>query len=749
MSFNFGAPSPYATPTDERPRPKRQQSRINYPVAPSPYERQTPSSAPAPDSYFPPVQPPQQVPTPQPNMQGHQQPVQYDAGGGLAQQMGQMNLDGSAPTHARKKKDRHAYHQLEQPTQSYGGAPADQQYLSGQPVQARGSSPAPTGWKQSPQPWQSQQPSQQTGQFAPPSGTPISMGGQMMGQQSGGMPGGAQARVNPDQIPSVPLSRDTPAEYYKTHIYPTMEQHLPPPSTTPFVSYDQGSASPKYARLTLNCIPHAHDQMVSTGLPLGLVLQPLAKQTDGEQAIPVLDFGEAGPPRCRRCRAYINPFMVFSNGGNRMTCNLCGHPNEVPPEYFAPTDPTGVRVDRASRPELLLGTCEYLVPKEYWSKEPVPMRYLFLLDVSAEAYSRGFLQGICDGVLAAIYGEEEADTRNGEDEEEKPPRPSKVPPGAKVGFMTFDREIHFYDVSSGVTAPQELVVSDLDDPFAAIAPERLFVDASECRTNVTTLLKRIPDMFANIKYPAPVLLPSLHAALSALESTGGKIICSLATLPTFGPGALTGRDKGQGQNDDSDASREFMKTEHHGYRKCQADMVKAGVGVDFFLAAPMGGYLDIATVGFVAEKTGGEAYYYPNWSYPRDCLRLEKELTHTLRRDQGFAALMKVRCSNGLQVAHYSGNFTQHTFGADLELASITQDSGMSVTFAYDGKVSVRLNPMASIEERRRATHVEVRLGSLQRFEDCTDRLSHSSIRSSTHTSRQHCCIRPFLENGA
>ena len=118
------------------------------------------------------------------------------------------------------------------------------------------------------------------------------------------------------------------------------------------------------------------------------------------------------------------------------------------------------------------------------------------------------------------------------------------------------------------------------------------------------------------------------------------------------------------------------------------------------------------TYGYVAEKTGGETYYYPNWSYPRDCLRLEKELSHTLQREQGYAALMKVRCSNGLQVAHYSGNFTQHTFGADLELATITEDSGMCVTFTYDGKVSFRLNPIATAEQRRRATKVEASLSS-------------------------------------
>lgn len=627
--------------------------------------------------------------------------------GGLAQQMGQMGLDGSAPTHVRKKKDRHAYHQLEQPAaQTYNGG-QDGQYLNGQAGQPQPStSPAPAApWQQTAQPWQSQQLPQRAAHTPAPPGTPISMG-QQGGQTPGAMGAGPQGRVNPDQIPSVPLSRDLAAEYYKTHIYPTMEQHLPPPATAPFVAFDQGNASPKYARLTMNCIPTSHDQLLSTGLPLGLVLQPLAKQTDGEQAIPVLDFGEAGPPRCRRCRAYINPFMIFSNGGNRMTCNLCGHPNEVAAEYFAPTDPSGVRVDRAQRPELLLGTCEFLVPKEYWSKEPVPMRYLFLIDVTAEAYSRGFLQGVCDGILASLYGHDKD-----EDETEPTktkPKPSKIPAGARVGFMTFDRAIHFYDVSASVSAPQQLVVSDLEDPFAALSAERLFVDASGCRENITALLKQLPNMFAQHAFAEPALLPSLNAALSALEVSGGKVICSLASLPTHGPGKLHVREKGQHANDDGEHSKELLKTDNQLFRKCQADMVKAGVGVDFFLAAPIGGYLDVATIGFVAEKTGGETYYYPNWSYPRDCLRLEKELAHTIQREQGYAALMKVRCSNGLQVAHYSGNFTQHTFGADLELASVTQDSGMSVTFAYDGKVSVRLNPMASLEERRRATHVEV-----------------------------------------
>lgn len=53
---------------------------------------------------------------------------------------------------------------------------------------------------------------------------------------------------------------------------------------------------------------------------------------------------------------------------------------------------------------------------------------------------------------------------------------------------------------------------------------------------------------------------------------------------------------------------------------------------------------------------------------------------------------MKVRCSNGLQVSSYHGNFIQHTFGADLELGTIDADKAMGVMFSYDGKLDAKLD---------------------------------------------------------
>jgi len=443
------------------------------PITPAPGGYQQSPISGTPNTQFPYGNTPQGVN----QSQGHSQEQGYfpnqpqpavdnqGAMGGLTSQMGGMGLGADvAPSRPNKKKNRHAYHNLDQQTvasqafnQSVRNAP---QYVNQETVE-----PANSG-----HPYGGQQVTPSMNQFPAQSNHPFSPGMQSLpnqanppfspGLQSSSSPAfgnanqsmpvpsgpgvSAQGRVDPEQIPSIPRARDAAAEYYLYHTYPTMEQHLPPPGVIPFVAQDQGNSSPKYARLTLNNIPSSSDALATTGLPLGLLLQPFAPLQVGERPIPVLDFGEIGPPRCRRCRAYINPFMVFRAGGNKLVCNMCTFPNDVSPEYFAPTDPTGVRVDRAQRPELTTGTVEYLVPKEYWAKEPVGLRWLFVIDVSQDAVEKGFLEAFCQGILQALYGEDEEaveEETNGESSESK----RRIPLGSKVGFVTFDKAMQFYN----------------------------------------------------------------------------------------------------------------------------------------------------------------------------------------------------------------------------------------------------------------------------------------------------------------
>ncbi|EGS22186.1 putative ER to golgi transport protein [Thermochaetoides thermophila DSM 1495] len=637
------------------------------------------TTQPAPPQFQPPI-------APNPYQQQQQQQAPRAPADTLAAQMGAMSLgDGQhhAPTTAKKKKrDRHAYHTVEAPagsSQPFNGIPPAgtpaTAYLNNDPSVAHSQFPAPVNPPFTPTPASPLEFAARQGHEGVPAA---------VSTQSG--PGSGAGRPSPDEMPSVPVSRDSVQPHYYNNVYPTFQRLVPPPATVSYVAFDQGNASPKFARLTLNSIPATADGLKMTALPLGLILQPLAPLQAGELEIPVLDFGDAGPPRCHRCRAYINPFMVFRQGGNKFVCNLCGYPNDTPPEYFCATSPQGIRIDRDQRPELTRGTVEFLVPKEYWTREPVPLRYLFVIDVTQDSYNKGFLEAFCDGILRALYAPDPADEQPADENGELPRR---IPPGAKVGFITYDKEVHFYNVSPALEQAQMIVMPDIEDPFVPLG-DGLFVDPYESKAVITSLLTRLPQMFSTIKNPEPALLATLTAAVAALEKTGGKIFCSLSALPTWGPGRLFMRDDGKHPGGEPD--KKLFSTEHPAWRKMADKMVSIGAGVDFFMASPSGGYLDIATVGYVAATTGGETFYYPNFIAARDTAKLALEIKHAVTRETGYQALMKVRCSNGLQVSAYHGNFVQHTFGADLEIGVIDADKALGVTFAYDGKLDPKLD---------------------------------------------------------
>ncbi|KAL8864582.1 MAG: hypothetical protein Q9174_007299, partial [Haloplaca sp. 1 TL-2023] len=316
--------------------------------------------------------------------------------------------------------------------------------------------------------------------------------------------------------------------------------------------------------------------------------------------------------------------------------------------------------------------------------------------VGQEAINRGFLQAFCEGVLLALYGEEPEERDGGEDEDKSDP-PRRLPRGSKVGFVTYDRHSNQdwrYDTENMSQAKLEqaqmLVMPDLEEPFVPLGSNGLFVDPYESKPVITDLLRKLPELFSRHKTPEPALLPALKAVQASLAATGGKIICSLSALPTWGPGRLFLRDKNDLHGIETE--RKLFTTEHADWRKVASKMVESGVGVDFFLAAASGGYMDVATIGHVSALSGGETYLYPTFLAPRDVQKLTKEVEHAVIRDTGYQALMKVRCSNGLQVSSYHGNFLQHSFGADLEIGTIDADKAIGVMFSYDGKLDSKLD---------------------------------------------------------
>jgi protein transport protein SEC24 len=138
-----------------------------------------------------------------------------------------------------------------------------------------------------------------------------------------GPPANAQKRLDPDQMPN-PIQ--VMAENQKSFggVFSTAQVgQVPPLVTTKFITQDQGNSSPRYIRSTMYSVPATTDMMKQSAIPFALIISPFARLAEQEMTPPIVDFGEIGPIRCIRCKAYMSPNMQFIDAGRRFQCLLC------------------------------------------------------------------------------------------------------------------------------------------------------------------------------------------------------------------------------------------------------------------------------------------------------------------------------------------------------------------------------------------------------------------------------------------
>ncbi|KAG0300638.1 COPII coat Sec23p-Sfb3p heterodimer component [Dissophora globulifera] len=478
---------------------------------------------------------------------------------------------------------------------------------------------------------------------------------------------GSKSRIDPDHIPSpVAVQEADQIEWDDKPFITSSRTHYTPLASSDFMAIDEGNCNPRFFRMTTYNIPNTEDLLNTSQLPLGLVIQPLAKLRADEAPIETVDFGDVGPARCRRCKAYINPYMVFTNGGQKFVCNLCLFENEIDPNYFCNLDMNGRRVDLDQRPELRNGSIEFTAPKDYWNKTPAPAAYVFAIDVSWNSIQSGMLSQCIAGIKSAVWDE------NGV---------SRLARGAQIGILTYDKTVHFYNISPSLEQAQMMVVPDIDDVFVPLS-DGFLVSAETSKAVVEPLLDSLPQLFADNKITEPVIGAVVQAVRAALEERGGKLILFQTALPTYGPGALKHRDDSSLYG--TDKERTLYVPQDDFYKKLGRSCVKAGLCVDLFLFP--NAYVDVASLSSLSSITGGETFMFPNFNAARDGAKLKGNIVKIVGREFGYNALMRVRCSTGLRIVQHFGNFSMQNI-TDLELAGLDSEKSFGVLVKHDGKL--------------------------------------------------------------
>uniref|UniRef100_A0A452IFL6 SEC24 homolog C, COPII coat complex component n=1 Tax=Gopherus agassizii TaxID=38772 RepID=A0A452IFL6_9SAUR len=588
--------------------------------------------------------------------------------------------------------------------QALTGLPTSQpNHVSSPPPHPSMSGPAMTGLQGPPPPThpsQSGYQMQQNGSFGQVRGPQPNYGSAYPGTPNYGSqpaPPPPPKRLDPDSIPSPQLSELPPQQKPRHRIDPDaipspiqvieddrnnrgsepfitgVRGQVPPLVTTNFLVKDQGNASPRYIRCTSYNIPCTSDMAKQSQVPLAAVIKPLATLPTDEAPPYLVDHGEPGPIRCNRCKAYMCPFMQFIEGGRRFQCCFCSCVTEVPPHYFQHLDHTGKRVDFYDRPELSLGSYEFLATVSYCknNKFPNPPAFIFMIDVSYNAVKSGLVRLICEELKSLL---------------DYLPREGNMEESAiRVGFVTYNKVLHFYNVKSSLAQPQMMVVSDVADMFVPLL-DGFLVNVNESRTVIVSLLDQIPEMFADTRETETVFAPVIQAGMEALKAAecAGKLFIFHTSLPIAeAPGKLKNRDDRKLIN--TDKEKTLFQPQTSFYSNLAKDCVAQGCCVDLFLFPNQ--YLDVATLGVVPYQTGGTIYKYAYFQLETDQERFLNDLRKDVQKEVGFDAVMRVRTSTGIRATDFFGAFYMSNT-TDVELAGLDCDKTITVEFRHDDKLS-------------------------------------------------------------
>lgn len=492
----------------------------------------------------------------------------------------------------------------------------------------------------------------------------------------------------------------------------TFHNVVPPLAGTQFHVIDQGSASSKFIRPTMYNVPENEQLRAATKLPVAVTVRPFAPLLLTEEPIPVVDMSklgapessdpmDIGPPRCRRCRTYMNPFMQHSNH-NTFVCNICQFPNNtVPMDYTSMLNPSNnQRIDRDIRPELHKGTYDIIVPKQYNVGGPATenneIHHIFLIDVSEQSVKHLLPTLVADAIRATIYNLDSYDEEDNQDDQISQKKTFQ----GRFALITFDKRLQFYNLSPSLDSTQITVSADLEDPFIPFH-DGLFADPEESRLAIEDALNHLEslsndDTFAE---PEPCFAAACRYAISCLEGVGGgKITSVLSTLPSWGPGSLKYKDnRAVGRTPSPEVEERIFLPDNEYYKLLAKDFIAQNIGLDVLVVSPLA--VDLSNIGWLSSVTGGSVFKMSNFNFERDGRNFTSKFINSVRKTTGYQGQFKLRCSNGLQVSQYYGTSSSvselSVVGSSVPdpiIPTLNEDQTFTILLQYDGSLNTKFD---------------------------------------------------------
>ncbi|MFH4981564.1 hypothetical protein AB6A40_008273 [Gnathostoma spinigerum] len=225
-----------------------------------------------------------------------------------------------------------------------------------------------------------------------------------------------------------------------------------------------------------------------------------------------------------------------------------------------------------------------------------------------------------------------------------------------------------------------LVCDYFSEPFLPV-PSGLLVNLKKHIEVLRAFIESIPSVFECCSSTASCLGAAVTIAKELISDIGGRITVFQTVLPTLGPGSLHSRED-PNQRAAEEVSDLGPATDF--YKGLALECTYRQIAIDLFLLSSS--YSDLSSIAEMARTSGGCIYYYPGYHINREQIqvrRFQRQLSRYFTRKIGFEAVLRIRCSRGLSLSSFHGNFFVRSTDL-MALPNANPDSALGVQLQMD-----------------------------------------------------------------
>ena len=399
------------------------------------------------------------------------------------------------------------------------------------------------------------------------------------------------------------------------------------------------NCSSEYISTSTNIFPSNIETLNKLSLPISISLCPM-KNTGME--IPFINYDNKNIPRCpnRNCRAYLNPFVKFIDGGEKWICNICGQINNTEDYYFCDVDKNGKRTDINEKPELCCGSYEFFANKSYWKKgkNPTEAMFFFIFETSNGAIDNGFFNACVESVKDVVSNESFYNGNN-----------------IKISIITYNLGVDFYSYNEKYSQPQMLTVND-EEMFLPTSKDNLIFSVQKDKDKILQILDLIQNTFNknnqniinnNCKDSIHIFSSIVGAYLIGKNLGGQIILFSSSNILNTLPNMNGGYDKNMTKEQLAYSALDKKKLRNIGI-----NLTNENIGCNIFASADS--QINTLTLNQICEYTNGHLYFFKKFNMDLHYKNIFNQIRRVLTRPIAWEGVNRTRFSLGYRISSYS-----------------------------------------------------------------------------------------------